>query len=388
MKKHSLIAAALIFALLFAASSARAVLPSDSPAQAEENAPADRAQETAHEETDKLREIMKGMTIEEKAWQMIMVYPEDITGSETLTDLEVIADALNRCPVGGFCLSGSNMESVQQLKSLTQNIRAASNIGAFIALDEEGGKVARLSYNLGATTDFLPMFTYRDEGTATAYENALTIGRDIADFGFNLDFAPVADVWTNPENTVIAQRAYSSDAAQAAALVAHAVRGFRDAGVIATLKHFPGHGNTAEDSHYTSAYSAKTIDELRECEFLPFVSGMEAGAGMVMTAHIILNKIDPENPATFSKTIITDILRGELGWKGVVITDAFEMDALAGYTQEEAVTSAIEAGCDIILCPDDPEAAMRTIVDNFSPERIDESVYRILSLKMQNGIIS
>jgi len=386
MKQHAVIAIIIICTLLLAAGSAQMASEPVAAGQTSDAVYSSPKPSPSAQPEDKALEIMRDMSIEEKVWQMLMVYPEDITGSETITDLEVIADALNRCPVGGFCFDSDNMESAQQLLSLTRNIRSASNIGAFIALDEEGGKVARLSYTLGVTTDFLPMFTYREGGEKTAYENAATIGADIASFGFNLDFAPVADVWTNPENTVIAERAYSTDPKEAASLVASAVRGFADAGVIATLKHFPGHGNTAEDSHYSSAYSDKTTEELRECEFLPFYSGIEAGAGMIMTAHIILSEIDPEAPATLSQTIITSLLREELGWNGVVITDAFQMDALAGYSQHDAVIAAIRAGCDIILCPDDPAAAMRTILDNFDEERIDESVYRILTLKLQNGI--
>ena len=379
MKLRTVLIAFIAFILLLAAAGAEMYAP-DEPTVPDTS--------VAAETEDRVLEIMHGMSLREKVWQMIMVYPEDITGAATVTDLEVIADALNRCPAGGFCIAGDNMESVQQLLSLTQNIRSASNIGAFIALDEEGGKVARLSYTLGVTTDFLPMFTYREGGTETAYSNARTIGSDISSFGFNLDFAPVADVWTNPENTVIAERAYSTDAAEAAQLVGSAVQGFRDSGIIPTLKHFPGHGNTAQDSHHGSAYSEKTLDELRECEFLPFYSGIDAGAGMVMTAHIILSQIDPDTPATLSETIITGLLRKELGWEGVVITDAFRMDALADYEENAAVAAAVKAGCDIILCPHDPESAVQTIIDSIDSDRIDQSVYRILSLKLEYGIIS
>lgn len=388
MKLRKRMIGAFILVLALALCAAHIFSPGNSEGQTAEEYAALPSPAPTPQPQDRILGIMEGMTAEQKAWQMIMVYPEDITGSPTVTDLEVLADALNRCPVGGFCIDGENMESEQQLLSLTQNIRSASNIGAFIGVDEEGGKVARLSYSLGVTTDFLAMYTYREEGEVTAYENAETIGSDLVSFGFNLNFAPVADVWTNPENTVIAERAYSTDAGEAARLVAQAVNGYRDAGVIATLKHFPGHGNTAEDSHYSSARSGKTLEELRQCEFLPFYSGIEAGAGMIMTAHIILTEIDPNSPATLSGEIITKLLRGELGWEGVVITDSFRMDALAEYNEREAVIAAVEAGCDIILCPYDPSAAVQAILEGIPPERIDESVYRILSLKMESGIIN
>lgn len=345
------------------------------------------ATEPEDEITQRARAIMEGMSAEEKVWQMLMVYPEQIISSTCSGDVDEWTQALDSRPAGGLIFVSGNMPSSSELKAMLSAVKAASDICPLLALDEEGGSVARLSYTLGETTDFKPMYDYRAEGTATAYSNALTIARDIDSFGFNVDLAPIADVWTNPSNTVIGRRAYSDDAVEAAELVASAVRGFSDGGVISTLKHFPGHGDTLQDSHNGVATSDKTLEQLRECEFLPFISGIEAGAGMVMVGHITLTEIDPFMPATLSRILVTNILRGELGYDGVVITDAFAMDALSGYDNSQAALMSIVAGCDIILCPDDPQEVVDLILENISSERIDQSVLRILRLKIENGLI-
>ena len=339
-------------------------------------------------EPDRAQELLDGMTPEEKVWQMLYVFPQHVCGENTCTDEAVWREALEKYPAGGFVLNSDNMSSPEQLRATVQCIKDGSAITPFVGVDEEGGRVARLAYTLGVTTDFKPMFTYRELGEDCAFANAQIIAGDIASFGFNQDFAPVADVWTNEENTVIGQRAYSSDPEEAASLVAAAVRGFTSGGVIATLKHFPGHGDTQEDSHYAAAHSAKTLDELRACEMLPFESGIAAGAGMVMTGHITMDAIDPDVPATLSGKIVTDLLRGELGWDGVVITDSFTMAAITErYDPAQAAVMAIEAGCDIILGPADPQSVAAAILESVSPERIDESVLRILRLKLESGII-
>lgn len=353
----------------------------DIPALSSDISPAIGSDET------RLAELLESMSLEEKVWQMMFVYPQDVSGELCCTDAAMWAAALEARPVGGMVFLSENMPSGAQLKAALYYIRSAAPITPFLGLDEEGGAVARLSYTLGLTTDFKPMYYYREDGPTTAYANAKTIASDIAAFGFNTDFAPVADVWTNSENSVIGRRAYSHEPAEAALLVAAAVRGFADGGVISTLKHFPGHGDTAEDSHYSSAYSSKTLAQLRECEFLPFISGIRAGADMVMVGHITLPEIDPQHPATLSKSIVSGLLRGELGFDGVVITDAFGMNALGEYPEAEAAVLAIEAGCDIILGAEDPDSAVKAIMENVSEERIDESVMRILTLKMEKGLI-
>ena len=236
------------------------------------------------------------------------------------------------------------------------------------------------------------MYNYKDDGPDTAYRNAVTIAGDMAFYGFNTDFAPVADVWSNKQNTVIGKRAYSDDFSQAAELVAAAVRGFHAGGVACTLKHFPGHGDTSEDSHLGSAYVYKTEEQLMEQELLPFMSGIEAGADLVMIGHLTATAID-DKPATISRRIVTGLLRDKLGFDGVVITDGMEMEAITEhYTAAEAAVLAIEAGDDIILGPPSLQEASNGIMQalntgELTTDRIDESVLRILKLKLQYGII-
>ena len=224
------------------------------------------------------------------------------------------------------------------------------------------------------------------------YKRSKYIASDLISFGFNLDLAPVADVWSNPDNTVIGDRAYSTDFALAADLVAAAVEGFHAGGAACTLKHFPGHGDTSADSHYGAVYVDKSLDELRTQELLPFRSGIQAGADMVMMGHLILSDIDSA-PAPFSHEIVTGLLREELGFDGVVITDSLEMSAVSDYfTSGEIAVKCIQAGVDLLLCPADLDQAVTALTDavesgEISEERINESVLRILELKLRQGIL-
>ena len=339
---------------------------------------------------DPLETLLSGMTPEEKVWQMFVLRPEQVTGEDSTADAALWTESLSRRPVGGLVFNGTNMESPEALKDMLAAAGGLSSRGVapFLCVDEEGGTVARLAYYLGVTTDFKPMFTYREGGTETAYANARTIAEDVCGFGFNLDFAPVADVWTNPANTVIGKRAYSDDPTEAAALVAAAVQGFHDGGVMTVLKHFPGHGDTAEDSHLGAAYSDKTLEELEECEFLPFASGIAAGTDAVMMSHITLNAVAPGVPASLSRTVVTGLLREKLGFRdGVVITDAMEMSALAELDPCDAAVMAVEAGCDLLLAPPDPDAAAAAILARVPESRLDESVLRILRLKQARGLL-
>jgi len=238
------------------------------------------------------------------------------------------------------------------------------------------------------------MLDYKEEGTDKAAENALTIAKDLVACGFNTDLAPVADVWSNPDNTVIGDRAYSDDYEEAAELVAAAVAGFHEGGVACTLKHFPGHGDTSADSHYGSVYIYKSMDEIRAEELLPFKAGIEAGADAVMMGHLIVTDVDEDLPAVFSYEMVTEILRGELGFDGVVMTDALQMQAMTDhYSSGEIAVKAVKAGVDMLLCPLDLDAAVEALLaavesGEITEERINESVLRILTLKENRGILT
>ena len=339
-----------------------------------------------------LQSLLFQMTLHEKVCQMLVVTPESITGVEAVTAAgDTTKKALQAMPVGGILYSKPNLRSKEQVKTMLQNTQSYSAIPLMFTCDEEGGRVNRLMSTLN-TTMIGPMLDYKDQGVEIAYKNACTIASDMSALGFNADMAPVADVWSNPENTVIGDRAYSNDFQQAAVLVASAVEGFHAGGVATALKHFPGHGDTSEDSHYGAVFITKTLEEIREKELLPFRAGIQADSDMVMIGHLILSDID-DQPAPFSHKIVTELLRQELGFDGVIITDGLQMKAMTDfYSDGEIACSAVKAGVDMLLCPANPEeaaAALEVAVINgdLTESRIEESVLRILKMKKERGMI-
>ena len=340
-----------------------------------------------------VNEILNQMDLHQKVCQMSIVFLDSLIGvSNTTAAGDIVKNALTEYPVGGVLFQKGNLSSEEQVISMIQGIQSYANIPLFVASDEEGGRVARVMetlhpYSLDA------MLTYKNMGKKKAYENAVLIAGSIKKYGFNTAFAPVADVWSNPENTVIGDRAYSDNFEQAAELISAAVQGFRDQDIICSLKHFPGHGDTKVDSHYGAAYVTKSLDQLRKEEFLPFKAGIDAGADMVMIGHLIVPDIE-DVPATFSYKIVTDILKNELNFEGIVITDALNMQAIADhYDSSTAAVYAVKAGADILLCPSSLQGSVEALMNavqrgEFSEERINESVKKILKLKFQKGIIS
>lgn len=384
---------ALIFALALSACGQAPAVTLPDPDADVTSTPEPTPEPTPTPDPVKVRaeELLSSMTLREKLCQLMIVRPEVLTGESPVTAAgETTRLALETYPVGGLIYSVDNLVTQEQTREMISNTQSYSKLPLFISADEEGGNVGRLMYKLG-TTWVNSMYSYKDQGADTAYSNAKTIGTDMVSCLFNTDFAPVADVWTNPDNTVIGDRAYSDDFEQAAELVASAALGFTDAGVVCCLKHFPGHGDTSTDTHEGAAVVSKSLDELRAGEFLPFISGIEAGADMVMIGHITVTSVDPE-PATISKAIITDVLRGELGWDGVVISDSLDMGALAGYDNGEVCVKFLEAGGDILLGIPDIETALTSLEaavtdGRLTESRIDESVQRVLELKISHGII-
>ena len=337
-------------------------------------------------------EILKGMPLHQKVCQLFIVYPEALTGiSPVLATDADLEQALADWPVGGFLFDKKNMADRQQVTNLLTGVQAMTQIPLILTCDEEGGRVNRLMSTVG-TTWIGPMLDYKDDGTQTAFENAQTIAADLLSCGFNTDLAPVADVWSNPDNTVIGDRAYSDDFAQAAELVAAAVEGFHAGGAACTLKHFPGHGDTSADSHDGAVYVERTRDELRENELRPFQAGIDAGADAVMIGHLTVTDIDSE-PAPFSHQIVTGLLREEMGFTGVVMTDGLQMKAMTDqYSSAEIALKAVQAGVDMLLCPQDLESAAAALEEavetgEIPSARLDESVQRILELKLRQGML-
>ena len=357
-----------------------------------EKKPVDTTETTEDAVSELVDKTMAEMSLHDKVCQMMFVTPEGLTGTD---DVMVAGDAtkqaLQAYPVGGIIYFANNFDNVDQTRDMISNTQSYSKIGLFIATDEEGGRVNRIMDTLG-TTYIGPMYDYKDDGPDAAFENAKTIASDMSALGLNLDFAPVADVWSNPDNTVIGDRAYSDDYAQAAELVGSAVKGFQDGGVICTLKHFPGHGDTAEDSHYSSAYVNRTKAQIMADEMQPFRTGIDAGAELVMVGHLIVPDID-ELPSTLSYKIATEMLRGDMEFDGVAITDSMEMESIAdNYGVADSAVMAVQAGMDMLLQPADLAAAVNAIVTavqngDITEPRIDESVRRILTLKAERGLL-
>lgn len=341
---------------------------------------------------DPVETLLAEMGLREKVCQLFIVAPSSITGVTTVTAAgEQTALALEKYPVGGLLYDRKNMVSQEQVRTMLANVQGYSRIPLLLTLDEEGGRVNRLMATVG-TTKIGPMLDYKDQGIETAKENARVIAADILSCGFNMNLAPVADVWSNPTNTVIGDRAYSDNFQQAAELVSAAVEGFHEGGAACVLKHFPGHGDTSADSHYGSVYVYKTLDELRQAELIPFQAGIDAGADAVMMGHMIIEEVDSQ-PALFSYKVVTGLLREELGFQGVVMTDSLQMQAMTSvYGSGEIAVSAVKAGVDILLCPPDLEEAVNALVQavkkgEIPMERLDESVLRILRMKMGLGLL-
>lgn len=344
-----------------------------------------------------IKEKIESMSLEEKVCQMFLVSPETLTGvGQVVAAGETTKESLQDNPVGGVILFSHNLVDKEQTENMLKNMQqfsrnSGAGIGVFISVDEEGGKVARCAEKLG-TKVFNPMYEYKEQGDEVAYSNAFDIGIDISQLGFNLDFAPVADVWSNPSNTVIGKRAYSNDYEEASRLVAAAVKGFTDSGIICTLKHFPGHGDTAEDSHKGTAVIKKSPEEIKNEELKPFISGIDAGAKVVMMGHLTVPSVD-QTPASLSSFWIEDCLRKELGFEGIVITDALSMQAVSDYNStEELGVKAVQAGNDMLMCITNFKTMKNGILNaisngEISEERINESVERILSVKYDMGLL-
>lgn len=344
---------------------------------------------------DPVEVYLEKLTLAQKVGQLFIAKPEQLYDGGMVTKVtDELKAGLQQYPVGGVIFFAGNVVSPAQLLSLNQQLQEASNIPLFISTDEEGGKVTRLARN-----DAFDLPKYENAAAVgssgdpeDAWEMGSTIGGYLKKYGMNLDFAPVADVNTNPKNPIIGTRAFSSDPVIAGKMAAAFAQGLQEQGVAATFKHFPGHGDTAEDSHVGLAVNHKTKEELENCEWLPF--GGAENTDMVMVGHIALPQVTGNMiPATMSYEIVTGILKEELGFSGLVITDALDMGAITEqYSAGEAAISALQAGCDILLMPKDLEEAFDAVMDaiengTLTVQWLDATVERILRFKQAHGIL-
>jgi len=357
------------------------------------------------EPIDPLEQELQSMSLEEKVGQMFILRPESLDRDVTFEspeDLTVIGlQEVNermrltaqKYPVGGIILFAHNIKDEEQLERFTQELRELPG-HPLLYIDEEGGRVARIGNHPAFSVPKIPSAAAlaAPGRTKDVYDAAFQIGTYLKRYGFDVNFAPVADVNTNPNNVVIGNRAFSNDPVQAAPMVKSYLKGLQKAGIEGCIKHFPGHGDTHADTHFGYAMSRKTWEEIDACEMIPFKAGIKAGARMIMSAHISLPNVTGSNiPCTLSPMIMTDKLRGELGYEGIIVSDAMEMGAIFRlFPVQDACVIAIKAGVDMLLCVKDYplvfETVMNAIRSGDIPEsRIDQSVRRILLLRHDLG---
>lgn len=367
---------------------------------------------------DPIASLIANLPLEHKVAQLFVVRPEDMLGAyrpetqaedvdeaaETLSagsgPLTVMDErvwaAIQGMPVGGFAFFGDNLLEPGQtqalLSAMGQAVLDACGVAPLLCVDEEGGTVARIGRNeafgVDNVGDMAAVGASGDPQNAQAVTE--TIGSYLRPLGFNVDFAPVCDVANNPESQVMAQRSFGADANAVAAMVAACVTGFVESGVACCLKHFPGLGAAVGDSHTARISIDASLDQLETLELKPFEAGIAAGAPLVMMGHLSVPAIvGDETPASLSPRVVTDLLRTQLGFDGVVITDAMEMGAVTNYyTAGESAVLAIQAGCDIVLMPKSLDEAYGAVLDAvysgaITEQRVDESLRRILKLKQR-----
>ena len=333
---------------------------------------------------EKVNYKLENMTLDEKIAQMLVVYYVGSNYDDTLKSV------ITEVKPGGFILMENNITTYENTLNLVKSMQKDSEIPMLITIDNEGGNVQRFTnisdlevsdvpamYNVGLKND-----------KNLAYNIGKLMALELRTIGVNVDFAPVLDVFSNPNNKVIGNRAFSSDANIVSTLGLSVGKGLEDNKVMACYKHFPGHGNTDVDSHYDMPVINKSLEELYDEELIPFKNAIDNGASMIMIGHINMPKIsNDDKPASLSYEIVTNLLKNELNYKGLVITDALNMGALKNtYTDKEIYVHAINAGVDLLLMPNGSRNAIKYIKEaidsnDVKVSQIDESVKKILTYK-------
>ncbi len=359
-----------------------------------------------------VEKVLDKMSLREKVGQMFWIRPEYLIEeiasgkvkpatkdwpSYNVTSITSEMKAIDdEYPAGGVILFAHNCVDPQQLKTFVPQIKALKN-SPLLCIDEEGGRVARLANNDAFGLKKFTSMTWlcQNGGAPTVYNAANYIGSYLKEYGFDVDFAPVSDVNSNPDNPIIGVRAFSSDPDSVATMVCSYLDGLSANGIVGCIKHFPGHGDTKTDTHLGYAETQKTWAEMLKCEMIPFKAGIQHGVETIMTAHITAPNVDSNNvPSTLSSIILQDKLRKELGYDNIIVTDAMEMGAITNqYEPEEAAVKCIQAGVDVVLCIHSYKKAFDAVVDavkagKISEERINESVRRILLVKKKHGRLS
>ncbi len=359
---------------------------------------------------------LSSMTLEQKVGQLFIIRPEQLNpkykvkevGSKSVNDSaeedeiqkDILTDDMRafmrNYPAGGFAFFAVNISTPEQLKRFTSDLSSLSietvGVPPILAIDEEGGRVARIANNNNFNVERFQ--SVASIGQTKDYSQAkragTIIGSYLKEYGFTLNFAPVADINTNPKNIVIGNRAFGSNPSIVSRMCGEFINGLHSQGIAACLKHFPGHGDTRGDTHKGTVSVSKKWKQLLRAEMIPYLENLKK-ADTIMTAHITMKGITKNSrPASLSKAIVTDKLRKELGYKGVIITDALDMGAIVKkYGAGNAAVMAFEAGNDILLLPVDYPLAFNAVLKavkngRISEHRLNESVLRILELKYKD----
>ena len=336
--------------------------------------------------SDKVESALKNMTLDEKIGQLIIISYRKESMDDTLKS------ELKDVSPGGFILFSENITTYDNTIKLIKDIKGSSSLPMFISIDEEGGSVQRLNSLKDIAVSNIP-YMYdlgQMEDLALTKEVAKVVAEELRVFGINMDFAPDIDVWSNKENTVIGKRSFGENPSVVSAHGLAFGSELEKNNIIPVYKHFPGLGSTVVDSHFDLPIINLTKEELLNSDLIPFISVIKTGAPIIMVGHLAVPNITGDNtPASLSKVIITNLLKEELGYNGLVITDALNMEAITKYyTEEEICSKVVEAGADILLMPSNSRTCINSIknsIENgiFDEERINESVRKILTLKYE-----
>ncbi len=323
--------------------------------------------------------LLEQMSLKEKIGQMLIIYETHNTVDENVTKL------MQNLQPGGIILNRDNITTYHQTKEYIEHLQSESQIPLIISVDQEGGTVQRLQLLKDIKPTFIPNMKQigKTNNQTLAYQTGQILAKEAETLGINVLYAPVCDIVTDTENTAIGTRSFGATPELVSDMCTALANGIESTGLIATYKHFPGHGSTTTDSHQALPTVNKNMEELTNWDFIPFKKAIQNNAKIIMVGHIALPNITNDlTPASLSRTIITDILKKELNYHGLVITDALNMKALtSNYTEEEIYTKAVEAGVDLLLMPKNPDLAIEVISKNISEERINESVRKILTFK-------
>lgn len=346
--------------------------------------------------TEEAIAVVAGMSLEQKVAQMFIVTPDELTGT---TGATVVGNTTKRVyaeyPVGGLIYEKGNFKTKEQTKAMLEAMETLSietvALPIFLGVQEEGGKASIVASKSPIDVDNIDdMSEVGETGDSTkAYEAGQIIGNYLYDLGFNMDFAPVADVLTNSDNSTMAKRSFGSDGAVVGSMVCGALDGLAENNIIGVVKYFPGYGSTNGDGSEGPVSTEKNLEELKASELVPFQLAIDTRAGFIMVGHVSVPSITGNMlPSSLSEYMISQVLREDMGFEGVVVTDAMNKKAItASYGSAEAAVTAIEAGADIILMPEDFKEAYEGVLEavrsgELSEERINASMVRIVKAKL------